>query len=360
MSVVIRCKIEVNALTVPQSYKLRFVPNSRLGMDEVAAGMTAINPALTPDLAKSAISALMQTLQQGLINGNHITLDDSFTFSLSFIGRLDAPDDPLPPIADCLHVQVHPTANFVKKIHQQGKLERVDMTEKLPLITQAENATLRLNDVLSSTDILQLTGENLDFDPQLGNGKCVIVGTRSGRAVQTQFGPITSASISLIPTIPAQEEPWNNEYNLSLSVRYTEHGTLRTGTYRRKLRTPLTLSSFGQPNPPEVGILTDKAAAPYVKVTGGAVSADTRLRIQVVQDLPGNRLLFSLLDMREDGAAGAAVSVTQNGAYILNGFSGSPVSSLNITVNDYAGLWHMIRSGYSGRLVDVLDVKVGG
>jgi hypothetical protein len=36
------------------------------------------------------------------------------------------------------------------------------------------------------------------------------------------------------------------------------------------------------------------------------------------------------------------------------------VSSLNITVNDYAGLWSMIRSGYSGRLVDVLDVKVGG
>uniref|UniRef100_UPI0040563070 hypothetical protein n=1 Tax=Candidatus Electronema sp. TaxID=2698783 RepID=UPI0040563070 len=357
MSVVIRCKIEANALTVPQSYKLRFIPNNHLGTDEVAAGMTAINPALTPDLAKSAISALMQTLQQGLINGDHITLDDSFSFSLSFTGRLDAPDDPLPPIADCLHVQVHPTANFVKKIHQQGRLERVDMTEKLPLITQAENATLRLNDVLASTDILQLTGENLDFDPQLGTGECVISGTRSGRAVQTQFGTITSSGISLIPTIPAQEEPWNNEYNLSLSVRYTEHGTLRTGTYRRKLRTPLTLSSFGQPNPPEVGILTDKAAAPHVKVTGGAVSADTRLRIQVVQDLPGNRLLFSLLDMREDGAAGTTVSVTQNGAYVLNGFSNSPVSSLNITINDYAGLWSMIRSGYSGRLVEVLDVK---
>jgi hypothetical protein len=50
--------------------------------------------------------------------------------------------------------------------------------------------------------------------------------------------------------------------------------------------------------------------------------------------------------------------VARYGAYVLNGFSGSPVSSLNITVNDYAGLWNMIRSGYSGRIVDVLDVKV--
>jgi hypothetical protein len=355
----IHWKPEVNALTVPQSYRMRFVPNNHLGTDEIAAGMAAINPALTPDLAKSAISALIQTLQQGMINGDHITLDDSLIFTISFTGRLDEPDDAPPPIEECLHVQIHTTANFVKKIHQEGKLERLDMTEKLPLISQAENASLRLNDVLASTDILQLSGENLDFDPQLGNGECVISGTRSGRAVQTQFGPITSTGITLIPTIPAQEEPWNNEYSLSLSVRYTEHGTLRTGTYRRRLRTPLTVTKLGHPNPPEVGILTDKAAAPYVKVTGGAVSADTKLRIQVVQDLPGNRLLFSLLDMREDGAAGTAVSVTQNGAYVLNGFSGSPVSSLNITVNDYAGLWNMIRNGYSGRIADVLVVRVG-
>jgi hypothetical protein len=359
MSAVIRCKLEVNALTVPQSYKLRFVPSNHLGSDEAAAGMTEINPALTPDLAKSAISALIQTLQKALINGSHINLDDKLIFTLSFTGRLDEPDDPLPPVEETLHVQVHATAGFMKEIHHQVRLERVDMTEKLPLITEAENATLRLNDVLSSADILQLNGENLDFDPLLGNGECVISGTRSGRAVQTQFGPITSTGITLIPTIPAQEEPWNNEYTLSVSIRYTEHGTLRTGTYRRRLRAPLTVARLGHPNPPEVGILTGSASAPHVKITGGSLSADTKLRIQVLQDLTDDRLLFSLLDMRENGAAGAAASVTQNGAHVLNGFSGSPLSSLNITVNDYAGLWNMIRNDYGGRLVDVLAVRVG-
>jgi hypothetical protein len=140
-------------------------------------------------------------------------------------------------------------------------------------------------------------------------------------------------------------------------MRYTEHGTLRTGTYRRRLRTPLVLTNFGHPNPPEVGVLTGSAASPNVSVTGGTVSADAKLRIQVLQDVAEERLLFSLLDMREDGAAGAEVLVTQNGDFTLPGFTGSAVSSLNITVNDYAALWELIRNSYSGRLVDVLDVQ---
>ena len=56
------------------------------------------------------------------------------------------------------------------------------------------------------------------------------------------------------------------------------------------------LTNFGHPNPPEVGILTGSAASPNVSVTGGTVSADTKLRIQVLQDVAEERLLFSLLD----------------------------------------------------------------
>ena len=61
--------------------------------------------------------------------------------------------------------------------------------------------------------------------------------------------------------------------------------------------------------------------------------------------------------MKEGGAAGAEVSVTQNGDYTLNGFADSTVSRLDITVNNYDGLWEMVRNDYSGRLIDVLDVK---
>ena len=349
----IHWKTEVNALTVPQSYKIRFIPNNNLGTSDIAAGMGAINPALTPDLAKSSISALFQTVQKSLINGNHVTLDDSFIFTFSFTGRLDGPDDPLPPIAETLHVRVQPTAKFMKEIFHQAKFAKTDMIEKLPQINLVEDTTLRLNNVLSSTDVLQLTGDNLGFDPLLDNGECVISGTRNGSAVQTQFGPISNTSIILIPTIPVQNDPWNNEYTLSVSVRYTENGTLRTATYRSRLRTPLAVT-LGNNN----GILTDKANSPYVTVTGGNLSVDETVRIQVLLDHDGS-LLFNLLDMSENGQAGETVIVTADGDLTLNGFAGSALSSLSLTVNSFTKLVQMIRENYSGRLVDVLVVQQG-
>jgi hypothetical protein len=84
------------------------------------------------------------------------------------------------------------------------------------------------------------------------------------------------------------------------------------------------------------------------------------LRVQVVLDVHEGTLAFNLLDMREDdGQEGDAVTVAANGEYALPGFSGSALSSLNLTVNNYDDLVKMIRNNYSGRLVDVLDVKMG-
>ncbi|MCI5132098.1 MAG: hypothetical protein D3904_11390, partial [Candidatus Electrothrix sp. EH2] len=116
---------------------------------------------------------------------------------------------------------------------------------------------------------------------------------------------------------------------------------------------------LGSTPPPETGILTDDNTTPYVGINGGTLTADERLRIQVIQDVAEEELRFSLLDLQEDGAAGEEVTVTGHGGYTLPGFSGSAVSSLEITVNDYAGLWEMIRDDYGGRLVDVLDVQAG-
>ncbi|MCI5159047.1 MAG: hypothetical protein D3906_11565 [Candidatus Electrothrix sp. AUS1_2] len=67
---------------------------------------------------------------------------------------------------------------------------------------------------------------------------------------------------------------------------------------RRWLRTPLVLTNFGYPNPPEVRVLTG-----------------------------------------------------------LPAITGSAVTSLEISVNNYDALVDMIRNHYSGRLVDVLEVK---
>jgi hypothetical protein len=229
------------------------------------------------------------------------------------------------------------------------------MQKKQPLIATARDTVLDLTDVLNPQGLLQLTGEDLYFDLKQDTGNCVIAGTESGSTLQSRFGPISDSEILVMPEVPAQSNPWNNEYTVSISTHYTEHGTLRTGTYGQMLRTPLTVTGISLGH--ETGILTGSAAAPYVSITNGAVIADETLRIQVVQDLTEERLRFSLLDMEEQGAAGDAVAVTANGEYTLPGFSGSAVSSLDIRLDDYTALWEMIRNDYGGRLVDVLDVK---
>ncbi|MCI5159799.1 MAG: hypothetical protein D3906_15505, partial [Candidatus Electrothrix sp. AUS1_2] len=87
------------------------------------------------------------------------------------------------------------------------------------------------------------------------------------------------------------------------------------------------------------------------------VPADETLRIQAVLNIHENRLYCNLLDMRKEGREGDPVSVTANGDYTLPGFSGSAVAGLEISVNNYDALVDMIRNHYSGRLVDVLEVK---
>ncbi|WP_417914217.1 hypothetical protein [Candidatus Electronema sp. JM] len=89
------------------------------------------------------------------------------------------------------------------------------------------------------------------------------------------------------------------------------HCPPRTGTYRRRLRSPLTVAGLCHQHPQETGILTDHAADAYVSVTGGSISANEMLRIQAVLDLRENRLQLNLLDMKDGGRAGAAVLVVK-------------------------------------------------
>ncbi|MCI5157040.1 MAG: hypothetical protein D3906_01125 [Candidatus Electrothrix sp. AUS1_2] len=349
-------KPEPNNLTTPTSYSVRYMPKGTVGYDELAAEVVQIHPNYAEKDAKNIITAAFERIEVNLINGNQVVLPNAFTFHLSFSARLAAPDDAPPPVEDMLNVRVHASRSLTKTIARNVQLERVPMTEKAPLINTAEATVLGLNNVLNSEGALQLNGTNLLFDPKREDEGCLLEGTRSGRQKQTRFVSISNTEVILLPDIPAQDEPWNNEYLLSIATHYTENGTLRTGTYRRRLRTPLLVSNFDHPNP-DVGILTGKAAAPYVTLTGGSLSADETLRIQVILNLHKGTLSFNLLDMNEDGEAGPPVLVTADGTCTLSGFSGSALTSLNLTVNNFADLVKMIRSHYSGRLVDVLVLQ---
>ena len=345
----------VNALTVPPSYKILFVPRNIAGYTEIAAEVAAENPNWNAELVEAVMRAERRIIQRRLINGDQVTLEDAFSYRISFLGKLAAPDDPLPNRDDLIQVKVHPSAPFMCEVRHAAKLERLAPEQKQPLIAAAEDTCLKLNDVLNPDGVLKLTGSNLFFDEEAEGCGCVIEGTRNGRTAQSQFAAISNAEVLLVPDIPAQVAPWNNEYNISISTQYTEHGLLRTGTYERKLRSPLLIDGFHEGG---VGMLTGSADVPYVRATDGVVSANETLRIQAILDIHSGHLRFNLLDMKEGGKTGEVLIVTANGEYTLQGFTGSAVSSLEISVDNFADLVKMARNVYMCRVVDVLEVRV--
>jgi hypothetical protein len=336
------------------------MPRATFDNEEVAARIARRNPVYNQGLGKGFLEELAEDMLDALVNGNQVKIAGAFTCHISFVGRLDAPDAPLPSPEDCLHVKFYPSRRLVDALRKDAQLERLPMSEKLPVITSAQDTVLKLENVLNPQGLLRLTGSDLFFDPEDGGGECVIEGTRSGRTVQSRFGMIFNTEIIIIPDIPSQTEPWNNEYRLSVATHYTENGSLRTGTYRRLLRTPLAVPLSGHPHPPETGILTDNAAAPHVTVTGGALTAAaTKVRLQALLDAQDGDLRLSLLDMKDGGAAGDEVRVSANGTCTLPGYAGSGLTNLEVRINNYAALLKMVRTSYGGRLVDILEVSQG-
>src|SRR5512133_47126 len=349
----IHYRVELNPLTKPASYRLRFVPQGTAGYDEVAARVALKNPGSSAEQIRTHLRSAMAEIQAMLLEGLQVTLEETMIFRPAFTARLASPDAPLPPMEELLGINISASQPYVKDMQAAAALVREPWTEKIPAIQAAADTTTGLNNVLNPAGVLRLTGSNLAFDWQSPNNGCVLAGTQSGSAAQTQFASISDSEILLVPHIPAQAHPWNNEYTVAITTQYTEHGSVRTGAYGHRLRAPLEVSKLSHPHPPETGILTDSAAAPYVVVTAGSLTADTRLRVQVEHNVQDDILAFKLIDMQDGGAQGMIVPATGNGEFVLPGFSGSAVSSLSIKVNNYAALKTLVVNEYDGRLVDV-------
>ncbi|XCN72907.1 MAG: hypothetical protein Q3M24_21935 [Candidatus Electrothrix aestuarii] len=100
----IQWRPEVNVLTVPQSYKIRFVPRDSDGTDDLAVAMNEENSNYSVEDIKTMLALQERVVQKKLLSGDQVTIDGMLTIGFSFTGRLDSPDDPLPPVDECLHV----------------------------------------------------------------------------------------------------------------------------------------------------------------------------------------------------------------------------------------------------------------
>ncbi|WP_446008746.1 hypothetical protein [Candidatus Electrothrix sp.] len=345
----------INALTTPRSYKPQVIPRDTIGYKELAEEISRENPLWSTDLVDSILRARDEKVMEMLINGKQVSLENSFTYHLTLSARLDAPDAPLPPAEECVRVKVYAARAFVEEVQQKVQLERLAPIQKAPVIAGAQDTVLRLDNVLNPQGLLRLTGTDLFFDPDEADTGCVIEGTRNGKVAQTRFGSISNSEVQVIPDIPAQNDPWNNEYQVSVMTHYTEHGSLRTGTYGRPLRTPLAVT-LGNGD----GILSGANRNPLVTVSGGDLEAESaQVRIQAVLDSRSGELRLSLLDMQANGVQADTVTVNGNGPYILPDLAGSGLSGLEVNVQNAAGLEELVRTNYSGRMVDILNVQAG-
>lgn len=346
---------QLNALTTPKSYKAQPVLKDSLGYDEIAQRIALKNPVINAGLAKSMLLTEREVISEELVNGNQVSLENFMTWHLSIAARLEAPDDPLPPADEIVRVQVYASRTFADEVRQAVQLERLAPTQKAPVIAGAEDTVLRLSNVLNPDGLLHLSGSDLLFDPDEPETGCVLAGTRSGSAVQTRFGSISNSEVQVIPDIPMQDAPWNNEYQVSIMTRYTANGSLRTGTYDRLLRTPLSVT-LGN----EDGILSGSSVNPLVTVNNGTLVGDAvQVRIQAVLDSQSGELRLNLLDMQTNGVQADTVTVSEDGTYTLPDLAGSPLTGLVVTVLNMTGLEDLVRTNYAGRLVDILNIQTG-
>jgi len=350
----VRYRIEPNPLTKPASYKLRFIPQQVAGYNELAAAVANDN-GLTNEQAMAYIKSTVKNIIKMLGNGMQVTLEDAFTFFLSFHARLNSPNAPLPSLEELIRIGIAATTPCTHAVLQDMSLERVADEEKAPIMLSATDTKLKLADVLFAEGVLQLTGNNLKFDENDPTCGCIIEGTRSGQQQQSVYGMVKNKQIIVVPDIPAQDAPWNNEYTVTVRTKYSEHGTVRSSTYSRKLRTPISWD--GLPHEGGIGVLTGSADVPYVTVQSGTIAADERIRLQAVYDTQNGGLVLNLLGMNDSGPQGAIVAVSTNGSYTLPGFSGSGVTSIVLTVEVYNELYNLVRNSYSGRLVDIVDIR---
>ena len=351
----IQWRPEANSLTTPQSYWPRHIPRAVISYDDLAARIAAKNPVYNEGLGKGFMLEMREAIKEELANGNQITLEGLFTCHLTFTARMDSPNDPLPPPEESLQVKLYASKRLIKEVRQAAQTERLPMAEKLPVISSAADMVFELSNVLNPKGLLRLTGTDLLFDRHEEGYGCVLEGTRNGRIAQSRFGTISNSEVIIMPDIPNQPNPWNNEYRVSLSTRYTENGSLRTGTYRRMLRTPLAVE-LGRGD----GILSGGGNTALVTVNGGTLTEDsTQVRIQARLNVQNSELQLNLLDMKEKGNEGDVVTVSDNGTYTLQGFAGSALTELEVTINKYTNLVQLIRTSYTGRLVDILDVSQG-
>ena len=136
----IQVRLERNALTTPESLSIRFIARGSAGIDDLAADIALRHPNFSKADILTILNAEDEAVMVRLLNGEQVTKEGSFSWFPSFTGRLDDPDDPLPPLDECLHISTRISPPYLAAFRQSARIERLPMDKKLPLISSARDS----------------------------------------------------------------------------------------------------------------------------------------------------------------------------------------------------------------------------
>jgi hypothetical protein len=346
----IQWRPEGNLLTNPKSYKARIMPRVTMDYAAVAEAIAARNPNFSAVAVETILRELREEVRIQLNNGNAVVLKDFCSFKTTANVRLETPSSPMPPPGSSLMTTISASRTLRDDVRTGASYEKLPATEKAPVITSIVDTHYNLPDVITAFFIMDVVGSNLQIGPDIEGSKVTITGSRNGEYNPTVFPERKPSRILFSANQSSQTDPWNNEWQVSVTTRYTENGSLRTGTYNRYLRAPLTISHSALPK----GCLSSGETAALANVTDN--TGNETIRICADVNAQDDILRFWLTGMTQDSAVGDAVIINANQAYTLTGFAGSAVTSLEVTTVNWEAIKTLVKTKYTNRMYDILNI----
>lgn len=241
-------QLKNNMLTPTPTYSALAKPNVSINDDELARLFNIANPSMSVTSVLSYIAGFREIVQQQLILGNSITLLNFIRIFPSIRGKLETPDDSVGK--DDLEINSVIAREMVSTVRNEISLTRLPYTEKVPSISFHSDAGGWYN-LLGNLETL--SGAMMQFDASdplqgvfLKNKFTAVVDKPTEYAINTMGRNVFNTPVISTPT-----EGRENEFEISLSTRYTSNGTYRTGTYSRPVRTGkvVTTAELGQVAP---------------------------------------------------------------------------------------------------------------
>ena len=84
-----------NKLTTPRSFFLRHVVSRDLDIEDMAKIVSRLNPNYSPSLVSTVIKAFFDEVENQILEGNRVSLENFLSFHINFVGRKDSVLEPV-------------------------------------------------------------------------------------------------------------------------------------------------------------------------------------------------------------------------------------------------------------------------